>query len=519
MPSTVQTILAARVDRLGPVRKSVLRVASVIGEQVPLDLLAPLCPVDDLDESLAQLQAAEFLYLERVVPQREWTFKHNLTREVVYASTPMELRRQLHGHVVDVLASVQPDQTERLAHHAWNAQRWSAAARYSRAAGDRAIERSAYPAARRFFGQALSALTKAPQDQEHLALEVDVRLAQRIAVMATGGKLADSLSELAQASAIAERIGDERRQALAEIHRSYAASTMGDNHTGVKAGEAALNVTRGMHDMALSSEARIAIAQAHLYAGRWGPVPDLLAGDLAFILSGERRLERRGQGATRSLMSLSHLAMACSLAGHDAEALAYAAQAEQLARESGRPLDRCHVLWAAGDVHRNAGRDGDAIPLLDAGYRLALEHELTWWVTLLGPELAAALAAAGRYEEAIATIERALEPATATGYPMNQTRALVHAAEVDVALGERGQARTHAQKAMRQCAGLDHPLFEAHALRWLGIAATMLGYVEQARAELTSALRLAESVRAHLLTANLRRDLGGLAGAAGTDVR
>jgi tetratricopeptide (TPR) repeat protein len=507
MPSTVQTILAARVDRLGPVRKSVLRVASVIGEQVPHTVLAPLCAVDDLDEALAHLQASEFLYLERVLPQREWSFKHNLTREVVYGSTPLELRRRLHGRVVDVLASVQPDQTERLAHHAWNAQRWTAAARYSRAAGDKAIDRSAYPAARRFFGQALSALAKAPQDREHLELAVDVRLAQRIAVMATGGKLADSLSELAQASVIAEGIGDGRRHALAEIHRSYAASTMGDNRTGVQAGEAALTVARTLDDMALSSEARIAIAQAHLYAGRWEPVPDLLAGDLAFILSGERRLERRGQGATRSLMSLSHLAMAHSLAGHDAQALAYTAQAEQLASESGRPLDRCHVLWAAGDVHRNAGRDGDAIPLLDAGYRLALEHELTWWVTLLGPELAAALAATDRHDEAVATVERALEPATATGYPMNQTRALVHAAEVDIALGEPGQARTHAQKAMRQCVGLDHPLFEAHALRWMGVAAALLGHADRARDELTKALHLAASLRAELLEASIRRDL------------
>jgi tetratricopeptide (TPR) repeat protein len=213
-------------------------------------------------------------------------------------------------------------------------------------------------------------------------------------------------------------------------------------------------------------------------------------------------------------MSLSHLAMACSLAGDDAQALTYIAQAEQLAGESGRPLDRCHVLWAAGDAHRNLGRDGDAIPLLDAGYRLALEHELTWWVTLLGPEFAAALAAAGRHDEALATIERALEKATATGYPMNQTRALVHAAEVDLALGEPGQARKHAQKAIRHSAGFDHPLSEAHARRWLGLAAILLGHAEQAGQELASALRLAESVRAHLLTARLRRDLSGLVGAA-----
>jgi class 3 adenylate cyclase/tetratricopeptide (TPR) repeat protein len=525
MPSTVQTILAARVDRLGGALKSVLRVASVIGEQVPFTLLAPLCAVDDLEEALGRLEAAEFLYPHRAQREQregegerqraggwgsEWAFKHNLTREVVYGSTPLELRRRLHGRVVDVLAGVQPEQTERLAHHAWNAQRWSAAARYSRAAGDKAIERSAYPAARRFFGQALSALANAPQDRAHLELAVDVRLAQRVAVMATGGKLADSLAELAQASVIAARIADGHRQALAEIHRSYAASTMGDNHIGVQAGEAALSVARAMDDTAVSSEARIAIAQAHLYAGRWEPVPDLLAPDLGFLLSDAHRLERRGQAATRSLMSLSHLAMAYSLAGRDAEALAAISQAEQLTRQSRRPLDRCHVLWSAGDVHRNAGRSADAVPLLETGYGLAREHELTWWATLLGPELAAALAADGRHVEAADVIKRALQPALATGFPMNQTRALVHAAEVHVACGEPGQAREHAMEALRHCAGFDHPLFEAHALRWLGVAATLLGDPQQAIDALSGALRLAESLRAHLLTTSIRQDLSRL---------
>jgi class 3 adenylate cyclase/tetratricopeptide (TPR) repeat protein len=504
VPSTVQTILATRVDRLGPQRKAVLRVASVIGEQVPLDLLTPLCPVNDLNGTLRRLQEAEFLHPEHMPPHAVWAFKHNLVREVVYGSTPLELRRQLHGEVTDVLAASHPDQTERLAHHAWHAQRWSAAARYSRAAGDKAIERSAYPAARRFFDLALQALAKAPQNREHLELAVDVRLAQRVPVMATGGKLADSLAQLSHASTIAARIGDGHREALAEIHRSYAASTMGDNHIGVQAGEAALKVARNIDDVALSSEARIAIAQAHVYAGRWEPVPALLAQDLEFLLSEGRRLERRGQAATRSLMSLSHIATAHAIAGHDGEALAHLAQAQQLAQESGRPLDRCHVLWTAGTVHRYAARVDEAIEELGQGRALAVEHELTWWVTAIGPELAAAAAAADRHDEAADILTDALPAAMATGFPMSQTRALVHAAEVALVLGDPGRAREHAEEALRRCSGFDHPLYEALALRWLGAALHALGDRDGARRETARALRLAESLHVRPLITSLR---------------
>jgi class 3 adenylate cyclase/tetratricopeptide (TPR) repeat protein len=504
VPGTVQTILAARVDRLAPHAKAVLRVASVIGEQVPLELLAPLCPVDDLDGALDHLTAAEFLYLEREPPDAVWVFKHNLVREVVYASAPLELRRRLHGQVADLLATIHPDQTQRLAHHAWHAERWSAAARYSRAAGDSAIERSAYPSARRFYDLALRALEKAPQDRAHQELAVDVRLAQRVPVMATGGELADSLAQLSLASTTAAGIGDGRREALAEIHRSYAASTMGDNHIGVQAGEAALKVARDIDDAALSSEARIAIAQAHVYAGRWKPVPELLVPDLDVLLSDEVRLDRRGQAATRSMMSLSHVAHAYALAGDDDRALAYLARAEQVARESGRPLDRCHVLWTAGAVHRAANRADEAVSRLDRGHALAAEHELTFWTTLIGPELVAAVAAADRRDEAADLLPGVLAGAMATGFPMHQTRALVHAAEVTLVLGAPAHARDHAQEALRRCAGLDHPLFEALALRWLGMALHALGEHDRARRELAGALRLAESLDVTPLITALR---------------
>ncbi|HSK97140.1 MAG TPA: AAA family ATPase [Euzebyales bacterium] len=504
VPSTVQTILAARVDRLGPQRKAVLRVASVIGEQVPLDLLAPLCRVDDLDATLRRLQEAEFFHPQHAPPHSIWAFKHNLVREVVYGSAPLELRRQLHGEVADVLAATHPDQTERLAHHAWHAQRWSAAARFGRAAGDKAIERSAYPAARGFYDQALQALAKAPQDREHLELAVDVRLAQRVPVMATGGKLADSLAQLSHASAIAARIGDGRREALAEIHRSYAASTMGDNHIGVQAGEAALQVARDIDDVALASEARIAIAQAHVYAGRWEPVPGLLVPDLEYLLSDGVRLDRRGQAATRSLMSLSHIARAHAIAGDDDRGLAHIAHAEQVAQESGRPLDWCHVLWTAGVVHRAAGRVDEALSRLRRGHALAAEHELTFWATLIGPELVTAVAASGLTDEAADLLPRVLEAALATGFPMTQTRALVHAAEVALTLGRPEHARDHAEQALRRCAGFDHPLYEALALRSLGAALHALGDHDRAGRETAAALRLAESLHARPLIATLR---------------
>jgi predicted ATPase len=86
VPSTVQTILAARIDRLPTEEKQLLRAASVIGKDFPYALLAAIAeqPDDIVRRSLAHLQEAEFVYETQAFPDSEYTFKHALTHEVTY---------------------------------------------------------------------------------------------------------------------------------------------------------------------------------------------------------------------------------------------------------------------------------------------------------------------------------------------------------------------------------------------------------------------------------------------------
>ena len=72
VPETVQAVLAARMDRLPPAAKRLLQVAAVIGMDVAFPLLQALAeqPEEHLQQSLAHLQAAEFLYETRLFPSR-----------------------------------------------------------------------------------------------------------------------------------------------------------------------------------------------------------------------------------------------------------------------------------------------------------------------------------------------------------------------------------------------------------------------------------------------------------------
>src|SRR5262245_39515866 len=124
MPTTVQAVLAARIDRLPPEEKRLLQTAAVMGMEVPCALLQAVAelPAETLRLGLTHLQEAEFLYEARLFPELAYTFKHALTQEVAYGSLLHEQRRVLHAHIVEALEALAGDrlaeQVERLAHHA-----------------------------------------------------------------------------------------------------------------------------------------------------------------------------------------------------------------------------------------------------------------------------------------------------------------------------------------------------------------------------------------------------------------
>ena len=80
IPATVEGIVAARIDRLLPEEKSLLQSLAVIGEEFPLPLARHALgkPENELLQSLASLQSAEFIYERPTTAQTEYIFKHAL---------------------------------------------------------------------------------------------------------------------------------------------------------------------------------------------------------------------------------------------------------------------------------------------------------------------------------------------------------------------------------------------------------------------------------------------------------
>ena len=230
MPASVQTVLAARLDRLPPEAKRLLQTAAVIGYEVPLALLEALAEgaEDALHRRLAQLQRAEFLYETRLVPDPVYTFTHALTHEVADGSLMLERRRALHAQILGVLETLvgdrQDEQVDRLAQHALRGQVWDKTLAYCRQAGAKALAHSAYREAVAYFEQALCALPHLPEQRDLHEQAIDLRLTLRSALTPFGDaqsrqrilallREAEALAWglLREPEALAVALGDSRR--------------------------------------------------------------------------------------------------------------------------------------------------------------------------------------------------------------------------------------------------------------------------------------------------------------------
>jgi class 3 adenylate cyclase/tetratricopeptide (TPR) repeat protein len=108
LPTTVQAVVAARIDRLDDNTKQVLEVASVVGREISTSILDQVTGLaePELSEAILHLRRAELLYDVPPFEQRLLAFRHPLIQEVAYRSLLHERRRELHSAVARAIESL-----------------------------------------------------------------------------------------------------------------------------------------------------------------------------------------------------------------------------------------------------------------------------------------------------------------------------------------------------------------------------------------------------------------------------
>jgi ABC-type oligopeptide transport system substrate-binding subunit/class 3 adenylate cyclase len=143
IPDTLHGVLLARIDRLQEEAKRVLQMASVIGRIFLYRLLAAIAEEErTLHEHLLTLQREEMIRERARIPELEYIFKHELTREAAYNGLLKVERRVFHRQVAEALERLFPERIEEqlglLAYHWERAGDAEKATAYLLRAGDQA---------------------------------------------------------------------------------------------------------------------------------------------------------------------------------------------------------------------------------------------------------------------------------------------------------------------------------------------------------------------------------------------
>jgi len=104
IPDSVQSVIAARIDRLCDEDQEVLKMASVVGSNCPTRLLRELgFDGEALEASLGRLRATEFLARTEDGAEESHTFTHGLLREVTYQMQLSAPRSERHWGIAEAL--------------------------------------------------------------------------------------------------------------------------------------------------------------------------------------------------------------------------------------------------------------------------------------------------------------------------------------------------------------------------------------------------------------------------------
>ncbi len=521
VPVTVQSVLAARIDRLPPGDKRLLQSAAVIGHEVPFVLLHGIAEEEEeqLHRMLTHLQAAEFLYETRLFPDLEYTFKHALTHEVAYGSLLHERRRRLHAQIVEALETLYVDRlaehVEQLAHHALRGELWEKAVGYLRQAGRKSFDRWANREAVERFEQALGALKRLPASRAATELAIDLRFDLRNALNVLA-EFDRQLAYLHEAESLAEALEDQHRLGTVLGYLAQALSLTGDHDRAVEAGRRALDIADATGDAGIRVVANNYLGWVYYRIGDYPRAMEFHGRNMT-ALEGALTGERLGLVGLPVVYAKTQFAWSLAELGRFAEAIAHANDGARIAGMADNQYSQIFAIWGVGYLNLRRGSFSEVIGPLERGLQLCepVRGRLYWaWIAAL---LGAAYTRLGRLSDGLSLLEQAAEVVVTTGVRGHAAHFVGLLGEAYLLAGRTDEALERANQALQVSRTNKERGNETWTLRLLGEIYSLRDRDETRRAEqhYRDALSLANHLGMEPVVAHCQLGLGRLDRRAG----
>jgi class 3 adenylate cyclase/predicted ATPase len=496
VPASLHASLMARLDRLGPA-KELAQIGAAIGREFSHALLAAVAlrPEGKLEMQLERLIRAGLLFRQGAPPDATYLFKHALVQDAAYGLLLREPRRQLHGRIADALESkfdeIAENKPEVLARHCAEAGHLEKAARLWGKAGQRSAQRSALVEATEQLRRALDLIATLPGTPATRGEEIKLQVELITPLFHVRGYAAPET----RAAVERARLLIEQAKALGEppedplllfsvLYGSWVANLVSFNGEVMR--ELAIQFLALADKESATGPPMIGHRLMGLSLLHTGDIVDAHAHlDRAIALYDpvEHRPLATRFGQDVGAASLSWKSLASWLFGYPETALADAARALKVARETGHSATVMYVLNWSIWTHIHCGNHSAASVLIDEYIPLTDQIGRIFWGGWGTMQRGCVLALTGKASDAVRTITSGIAAMRSTNTTMWAPVWLSYLARAQAEVGQFDLADRCIGEAMTAVETAKERWYEAEVSRIAGEIVLLSPEPDVAKAE------------------------------------
>lgn len=419
IPTSIQGVIAVRLDRLRKEERTVMQIASALGTRSMVATLREVAALPEglLQRALGTLDRAELLVRTDSVADDTVEFPHEMVRQVTYDSMVERARERVHERILFALESDarSRDELDKLCFHAVRSKDWTKAFTYGRSVAQKSVARSAFADATSYFEIAMDALDRSPISRSREIEAIDLRIEARMAFMGSG-KVVEWLQLGKEAERRSDSIGDIGRKVAAMTVRSAAQNFYGTPLEAVATGEQVVRLAEEWGNRGWLSLAEYGLGQAYFIGGRYRDAEAMLGRACTQLMRPDPKAPIGTTAKNLLLVCCMMKSVTHATMGELDSAKEFQQRAEALADESGRPFDHVAAAWSGGVLLLAEGNAEAAIRVLDEAYAQAEEHGVRIFVPVIACQRGMTYFELQQVDAAIDNLTEARELAGAVGY-------------------------------------------------------------------------------------------------------
>lgn len=476
IPTTVQGVLCARIDRLSGAEKMLLQTLAVMGKDFTWSLVQRVVeqPADQLRRGLARLQAGEFIYQHPAFPEIEYTFKHGLTQQVAYGTLLRERRRQLHERTAQAIEALFQDNLEQhyseLAWHYSHSDNTAKAIEYLQRAGYQAAQRSANKEAMAHLGRALELLLLSPESPQRDHQELALQILLGPIYMASMGYVAPEVeATYGRALTLARRLGEAPQlfSVLVGLRRFY--NLRADYQRAHEVGLLLLKEARRSAEPDQLLEAHAAIGATCFFLGEFDDARRHL--EAVSLTYDPKHHGRHGfdYGMDPGVLAHNFMAWVLWFSGKPDKARVRCAQMLSLAEKVAHPFSLAFALGYAAEFHLLLGEVERVREHAEAAVALSTEQGFPYWIAQASVMLGWVKTEAGDVDGGIRQIREGIADYRSNCAELGCTFLMALLADTLIRAGLYDEAQTAVSEALSLAQNNGERYFEAELHRLSGV--------------------------------------------------